>query len=42
MAVRGKEPIRSKLCINYRLLEQVTAFNFLGFNALQEGATKRL
>jgi hypothetical protein len=37
MAHRGKEPIRSKTCINNRLLEQVNTFNYLECNISHEG-----
>jgi hypothetical protein len=32
MAFRGKEPVRSKIYINNKVLEQVHAFNYLGCN----------
>jgi hypothetical protein len=37
MAVKGTGPIRSKMCINYRLIEQMNALNYLGFNTSHEG-----
>jgi hypothetical protein len=37
MAFRGKEPIRSMIFINNRILEQVNTFNYLDCNASNEG-----
>jgi hypothetical protein len=31
MAFKGREPVRSKICINNKTLEQVNAFNYLGY-----------
>jgi hypothetical protein len=31
MAFEGREPVRSKICINNKTLEQVTIFNYLGY-----------
>jgi hypothetical protein len=30
MALSGKDPIRRKICINNKMLEQVNTFNYLG------------
>jgi hypothetical protein len=30
MAFAGKEPVRSKICVNGKILEQVNTFNYLG------------
>jgi hypothetical protein len=37
MVVRGTEPIRSKIYINGRLLEQMNGLNYLEFNISHEG-----
>jgi hypothetical protein len=31
MAFKGQEPVRSKVCINNKILEQVNTFNYLGY-----------
>jgi hypothetical protein len=31
MAFKGREPVRSKICINKKTLEQVNTFNYLGY-----------
>jgi hypothetical protein len=33
---RGKEPIRSKICINNKTLKQQNTFNYLGYNLSYE------
>jgi hypothetical protein len=30
MAFSGKDPVRNKICINNKMLEQVNTFNYLG------------
>jgi hypothetical protein len=37
MAVRGMQPIRSKICINNKTLNQQNTFNYLGYNISYEG-----
>jgi hypothetical protein len=37
MAFRGMEPIRSKTCINNKILKQENTFNYLGYNISYEG-----
>jgi hypothetical protein len=37
MAFSGKEPVRSKICINDKTLEQVNTFNYLGCILSYEG-----
>jgi hypothetical protein len=37
MAFKGKEPVKSKICINNSTLEQVNIFNYLGCNISYEG-----
>jgi hypothetical protein len=37
MAFAGKEPVRSKICVNGKTLEQVNAFNYLGCALSYEG-----
>jgi hypothetical protein len=32
LALRGKDPIRIKIVINERILDQVINFNYLGYN----------
>jgi hypothetical protein len=32
LAVRGKDPIRIKIVINERIIDQVLNFNYLGYN----------
>jgi hypothetical protein len=36
MAFRGREPIRSKICINNEILKQQNTFNYLGCNISYE------
>jgi hypothetical protein len=36
-ALRGMEPIRSKICINNKILKQQNTFNYLGYNISYEG-----
>jgi hypothetical protein len=31
MAFKGREPVRSKICINNKTLKQVNTFNYLGY-----------
>jgi hypothetical protein len=31
MAFKGREPVRSKICINNNTVEQVNTFNYLGY-----------
>jgi hypothetical protein len=31
MAFKGRKPVRSKICINNKILEQVNTFNYLGY-----------
>jgi hypothetical protein len=31
MAFKGREPVRSKICMNNKTLEQVNTFNYLGY-----------
>jgi hypothetical protein len=37
MAFSGKDPVRSKICINNKTLEQVNIFNYLGCTLSYEG-----
>jgi hypothetical protein len=37
MAIRGMEPIRSKICMNNKTLKQQNTFNYLGYNMSYEG-----
>jgi hypothetical protein len=37
MAFSGKDPVRSKSCINNKTLEQVNTFNYLGCTLSYEG-----
>jgi hypothetical protein len=37
MAFRRMEPIRSKICINNKILKQQNTFNYLGYNIPYEG-----
>jgi hypothetical protein len=37
MAFSGKDPVRSKTCINNKTLEQVNTFNYLGCIVSYEG-----
>jgi hypothetical protein len=37
MALRGMEPIRSKICINNKTLKQQNTLNYLGYNISYEG-----
>jgi hypothetical protein len=37
MAFVGKDPVRSKICINNQMLEQVNTFNYLGCTLSYEG-----
>jgi hypothetical protein len=37
MAFRGMEPIRTKVCINDRILKQINDFNYLLYNVPYEG-----
>jgi hypothetical protein len=37
MAFRGMEPIRSKICINNKILKQQNTFNYLGYKISYEG-----
>jgi hypothetical protein len=37
MAFSGKDPVRSKICINNKTLEQVNTFNYLGCTLSYEG-----
>jgi hypothetical protein len=37
MAFRGMEPIRSKICIDNKILKQQNTFNYLGYNISYEG-----
>jgi hypothetical protein len=37
MAFAGKEPVKSKICVNGKILKQVNTFNYLGCALLYEG-----
>jgi hypothetical protein len=37
MTFSGKDPFRSKICINNKTLEQVNTFNYLACNLSYEG-----
>jgi hypothetical protein len=37
MAFAGKEPLRSKICVNGKILEQVDTFNYFGCALSYEG-----
>jgi hypothetical protein len=37
MAFSGKDPVRGKICINYKTLEQISTFNYLGCTLSYEG-----
>jgi hypothetical protein len=37
MAFSGKDPVRSKLCINNKTVEQINTFNYLGCILSYEG-----
>jgi hypothetical protein len=37
MAFSGKDPVRSKICINNKMLEHVNIFNYLGCPLRYEG-----
>jgi hypothetical protein len=37
MAFLGKDPVRSKICVNNKMLEQVNTFNYLGCTLSYEG-----
>jgi hypothetical protein len=37
MAFLDKDPVRSKICINNKMLEQVNTFNYLGCTLSYEG-----
>jgi hypothetical protein len=37
MAFSGKDPVRSKICISNKTLEQVNTFNYLGCTLSYEG-----
>jgi hypothetical protein len=37
MAFSGKDPVRSKICINNKMLEQINTFNYLGCTLSYEG-----
>jgi hypothetical protein len=37
MVFSGKDPVRSKICINNKTLEQVNTFNYLGYILSYEG-----
>jgi hypothetical protein len=36
-AFRGVEPIRTKICINYGIMEQINTFNYLEYNISSKG-----